>query len=59
MGCITLGHSSVYGVESWNVTIIAICISSGLSGAFFGYALAKIGSVLKHLEVIRGNGVEL
>lgn len=37
----------------WNSLLITIFIASGLNGAFFGYLLAKVGSVLKRLESSR------
>lgn len=55
----TLGRITIpdglYGTKQiWSSTLVAAFLAAGLNGAFFGYALAKIGSVLKHLESIRG-----
>ena len=36
--------------EVWSPLIVLACIASGLNGAFFGYLLSKVGSVLRHLE---------
>ena len=43
--------TGLYGTETrWNSLLITIFITGGLNGAFFGYLLAKVGSVLKKLE---------
>ena len=39
--------------EGWNGLLVSIYLASGLNGAFFGYLLSKVGSVLKHLEALQ------
>lgn len=39
--------------EGWNLLFVSIYLASGLNGAFFGYLLSKVGSVLKHLEALQ------
>ncbi len=36
--------------KDWNGLLVSIYVASGLNGAFFGYLLAKVGSVLRRLE---------
>jgi len=43
-----------YGITTenhWNIILVSIYMGAGLNGAFFGYLLAKVGSILKRLEV--------
>ena len=37
----------------WNGLLVSIYVASGINGAFFGYLLAKVGSVLKRLEAMQ------
>lgn len=39
--------------EGWNLLFVSIYLASGLNGAFFGYLLSKVGSVLKRLEALQ------
>ena len=39
----------------WNASTVIACITVGLNGAFFGFLLSKVGSVLKHLEKLRSS----
>lgn len=34
----------------WSLLLVSVYVAGGLNGMFFGYLLAKVGSVLKHLE---------
>lgn len=47
-------QDSLYSTRTvWSPTLIGIFVAGGINGAFFGYLLSKVGSVLKHLEAIR------
>lgn len=36
----------------WSLAVIFACIATGISGCVFGYLIKKLGSVLRHLEVL-------
>lgn len=46
-----LGQS--YTKDEWSPTLVITFMAAGLNGVFFGYLLAKMGSVLTHLEALR------
>lgn len=62
IACIfTLGRVEIpnvdglYGSQTvWSSTLVASFVAAGLNGVFFGFLLNKLGSVLRHLEDIRG-----
>ncbi|WP_298581277.1 hypothetical protein [uncultured Luteimonas sp.] len=49
-GRVTVPKGPYSTEEVWNSTIVIFCIAAGLNGAFFGYLLSKVGSVLIRLQ---------
>ena len=44
----------LYGADTvWSSTLVMVFIAAGLNGVLFGFLLQKVGSILRHLEMLR------